>query len=139
MLPAVPCFKVLSLGTVPLALDILWAHVLIANNGQRRMFLVNAAALGVNLVLSLPLTQLHGVCGAAGAALAAYTASALGACVAARGLLGGRTTHVLNPRIMVAMGRRSVGLGRAAGRLERFGWACCLRGVGCCPSGRGRA
>jgi O-antigen/teichoic acid export membrane protein len=104
MRPAVSCLKILALGTVPLALGMLWAQVLIATGGQRQVLLVNAVALGVNLVLSLTLTPRHGVIGASVAALSAYTVSALGALWAARGLFGGRMATLANLKVLAAMG-----------------------------------
>lgn len=104
LLPAAPCFRLLALGTVPLALGMLWAQALIAVNGQRQALLVNAGALGVNLLLSLMLTPLHGVFGASAAALAAYTASALGALWAVRGLFGGRGAPLAGGRALAALG-----------------------------------
>jgi len=104
MLPAVPCLRILALGTAPLALGMLWANVLIATGGQRQLLLVNAASVGVNLVLSLALTPRHGILGASVAALSAYAVSAAGALWVARGLLGGRIAALANLRVLAAMG-----------------------------------
>jgi len=104
MLPAVPCLRVLALGTAPLALGMLWANVLIATGGQRRLLLVNAASLGANCILSLVLIPWYGVLGASVAALLAYAASALGALWAARGQFEGRIAALANLGALAAMG-----------------------------------
>ncbi len=103
MLPAVPCLRVLALGSVPLALGLVWSQVLIATGGQRRVLSVNAATLGLNCLLGLMLTPRYGVFGASVTALTAYAASALGALWAARGLFRGRIAALANLKALVAL------------------------------------
>lgn len=118
LLPGVACLRILALGSIPLALGLLWSQVVIATGGQRRVLGVNAVALGLNGLLSLALTPGHGVLGASVAALSAYAASALGALWAARGVLGaGRVALSL----LGALGATAGGLLVGAGLPGRWG------------------
>ncbi|NDY58659.1 oligosaccharide flippase family protein [Desulfovibrio sulfodismutans] len=137
MLPAAPCLRILALGTLPLALGMLWSQVLIARGGQRRALFVNAAALGVNLVLSLVLIPPYGVIGAAGAALAAYTASWLGSLSASRGEGSGGLSGCVNLGVLAAMGGGLMvaaalpgGWGGPAGLAAYVALVAVLRGAG---------
>jgi len=137
MVPAVSCLRVLALGTVPLALGLVWSQVLIATGGQRRVLWVNAAALAFNGLLGVVLTPRYGVFGASVAALAAYATSALGALWAARGLFRGRIAALANLQALAALGGgllvSAVLPGRSGGPAGLAAYAALLlvlRGVG---------
>jgi O-antigen/teichoic acid export membrane protein len=74
--PSILPLQILAWSALPLALNILWSHALVAADGQRYTFLANAFALVINVAASLVLIPMADAVGAACAALLTYSAAA---------------------------------------------------------------